>query len=104
MSQVNAYSQNGITQGDCFLPDAADLWDQFVMRHLIKKAIDKIVDGGGGYDTSNTSPMRDGTYYWGSAELSQSYAWYCTTYCASVYRSSKWNSYYVRPSLALAAA
>ena len=105
MSQVNAYSQNGITQGDCFLPDAADLWDQFVMRHLIKKAIDKIVAGGGSYTTDNTNPMRDGTYYWGSAEYSQSGAWLCSTSNAYVhYNLGKWLSIYVRPSLALAAA
>lgn len=106
MQQVNQYSSNGADHtGKCFLPDAADLWDQFVMRHLIKKAIDKIVDSATKYTTSNAYPMRDGTYYWASAEYSQNGAWYCSTFIARVdYGNGKWSSSYVRPSLALPAA
>ena len=88
----------------CFLPDGADLWDQFTQMYLIKKACDKIIAGGGGYTTGNCYPMRDGTSYWASAEYSSTNAWYCYTnnaYLGIWY--DKWGSRYVRPSFAIEA-
>ena len=85
-----------------FLPDAADLWDQFVMKYFIQKIINYVIAGGNGYTASNCASMHDGTYYWASAEYSQTHAWYCRTYGANVnYYHNKWGSLYVRPSLAL---
>lgn len=104
---VNNYTTNGITKGACFLPDGADLWDQFTMKYLIQKACNKLIAGGNGYTTSNCYSMRDGTNYWASAEYSSTNAWNCSTYNAIVYYNfsnyNKWNSSYVRPSLALTA-
>lgn len=86
-----------------FLPDTADLWDQFTMKYFIQKMIDYVIAKGNGYTSSNCSSMRDGTYYWASAEYGGTRAWICNTYgayCANW--GSKWGSGYVRPSLALA--
>lgn len=88
----------------CFLPDGADLWDQFTQKYLILKACDKINAGGGGYSTSNCYSMRDDTYYWASAEGSSTNVWFCFTYNACLdYWYNKWNSRYVRPSFAIEA-
>ena len=85
-----------------FLPDTADLWDQFTMKYFIQKIIDYVIAGGNGYTSSNCYAMRDGTYYWASAENSQTTAWVCNTGNALCgYWGGKWNSYYVRPSLAI---
>ena len=100
---VNNYSQNGISKQQCFLPDSADLWDQFTQKYLIQKACDKIISGGGGYSSSNCYSMRDGTYYWASGEGSTTRAWGCYTSNAYVIAINKWNSNYVRPSLAIKA-
>lgn len=105
MTYVNGYSDNGIEKGKCFLPDASDLWDQFTQRHLINKAINKIIAGGGGYTSDNAYPMKDGAAYWASAENSGVTAWISHTHNATVYNDygRKWVMYYVRPSLAIAA-
>ena len=105
---VNMYDLDGktatpgsVANKKCFLPDGADLWDQFTMRYLIKKARDKIISAGGGYSTSNCYPLRDGTDYWASAEYSSVNAWNCNTNYANVnYINGKWGSRYVRPSAA----
>ena len=101
---VNEYSQNGVDRQKCFLPDGADLWDQFTMKYLIQKAIDKIIAGGGGYSSSNAYSMRDDTWYWASAESSSTGAWHCNTNLARVNGwYDKWGSGYVRPSFAIEA-
>ena len=85
-----------------FLPDTADLWDQFTMKYFIQKIIDYVIAGGNGYTSSNCYAMRDGTGYWASAEYSQTVAWLCYTgnaLCGNW--DGKWISYYVRPSLAI---
>lgn len=85
-----------------FLPDGADLWDQFVMKYFIQKVINYVIANGNGYTTSNCASMRDGTVYWASAETSQTVAWGCSTNLANVYGwYIKWVSVWVRPSLAL---
>ena len=89
----------------CFLPDGADLWDQFTMKYLIQKAIDKITAGGNGYTSGNCYSMRDRTRYWASAEASSTSAWGCFTRNAGMgyWSSYKWNSGYVRCSFAIGA-
>ena len=85
-----------------FLPDAADLWDQFVMKYFIQKIINYVIAGGNGYTASNCASMRDEANYWASAEGSQTFAWSCSTLNTYVhYYYNKWVSRYVRPSLAL---
>ena len=71
------------------------------MMKIIQKIINYVIAGGNGYTASNCASMRDGTGYWASAEYSQTGAWYCDTLIAIVHRYGKWNSVYVRPSLAL---
>lgn len=100
---ANTYKQSngGNTEGQCFLPDGADLWDQFTEKYLIQRACDAIISGGGGYNSSNCYSMRDGTYYWASAELNNQQAWVCYTSSAHVNAwKSKWGGSFVRPSLA----
>ena len=102
ITYCNTYSTNGITAGTCFLPDGADLWDQFTQRHLINKATAKIISGKNGFTSSNCYPMRDGSDYWASAGYISSDAWRCGTYSAGLGASSlKWVSYYVRPAFAI---
>lgn len=102
VNYVNTYSQNGITSQTCFLPDGADLWDQFTMKYLIQSVIDKVIAGGGGYSSSNCNSMRNSTWYWASAEGNASGAWICYTYNATLNGwHFKWISSYVRPSFAL---
>ena len=99
---VCTYSANGADNQSCFLPDGADLWDQFTMKHLIQKACDKIIAGGGGFSSSNCFSMRDGAWYWASSESGSSNAWHCGTYNAHLHNwGGKWATDYVRPSLAL---
>lgn len=103
ISYCNTYN-NGVDTGTCFLPDGADLWDQFVQREMIDMSIDKVIAGGGGFTTSNCLPMRNNTWYWASAEGSSTGAWGCYTYHATVDRwNAKWVSGYVRPSFAISA-
>ena len=87
----------------CFLPDGADLWDQFTQKYLILKACDKINAGGGGYTTGNCYPIRDGSFYWTSAENVTTNAWCCRTTSALFYYSGKWVVLPVRPSFAIEA-
>ena len=94
------YSSNGTSKGQCFLPDGADLWDQFTMRNLINKACTAIISGGS-HTSSTCYPMRNGTGYWASAEYSSTNAWNCYTYYAYLNVSIKWGSGCVRPSFAI---
>ena len=106
MYDIDGKSTTPATEANkiCFLPDGADLWDQFTQMYLIKKACDKIIAGGGGYTTGNCYPMRDGTGYWASAEGSSTDAWHCSTYNALLNGwGSKWLDIYVRPSFAIEA-
>ena len=100
---VNTYSNNGMKSQICFLPDAADLWDQFVMRGLIGKGINKVIAGGNGYSSSNCYPLRENTAYLSSAEYSSTIAWSCYTNLSTLGTYGKWSSYYVRPSFAITA-
>ena len=106
---VNTYSLNGVQAQRCFLPDGADLWDQFTMKYLMQKACDAIVNGGGGYNGTNGSAeanvysLRDNAWYWCSAESSSAGAWRCNTgYAYLSGWGAKWDSYYVRGSFAIA--
>ena len=93
-----------VTNKCCFLPDGADLWDEFTQKYLIQKACDKIIAGGGGFSTSNCMSMRDSTVSWASAETSASGAWGCNTYNSYLGNwNGKWNNNYVRPSFAIEA-
>ena len=105
INYVMTYSLNGeFGAQNCFLPDGADLWDQWAMKYLMQKAIDKIIDGGGGFSSSNAYSMREGTAYWASAEGSAINAWTCGTDGSSLYNwHYKWLQYYVRPSFAITA-
>ena len=104
MYNLTSHGTGSTANKRCFLPDGADLWDQFTQKYLILKACDKIIAGGGGYTTGNCYPMRDGTYYWASAETSSTHAWRCYTLIACLYGwGSKWSSVYVRPSFAIEA-
>ena len=104
MYNLTSHGSGSVANKRCFLPDGADLWDQFTQMYLIKKACDKIIAGEGGYTTGNCYPMRDGTYYWASAEGSSTGAWYCSTTNAYLSGwSNKWSSLYVRPSFAIEA-
>ena len=88
----------------CFLPDGADLWDQFTQKYLILKACDKINAGGGGYSTSNCYSMRDGVGYLASAERNTNSVWRCSTISAALgIQGVKWIGDYVRPSFAIEA-
>ena len=104
MYNLTSHGAGSTANKRCFLPDGADLWDQFTQKYLILKACDKINAGGGGYSTSNCYSMRDGTSYWASAENSSTIAWYCYTSNAYLYIwHNKWGSGYVRPSFAIEA-
>ena len=104
MYNLTSHGSGSVANKRCFLPDGADLWDQFTQKYLILKACDKINAGGGGYSTSNCYSMRDGTYYWASAELSSTLAWFCSTNNAYLYYwYNKRDSFYVRPSFAIEA-
>ena len=104
MYNLTSHGSGSVANKRCFLPDGADLWDQFTQKYLILKACDKIIAGGGGYSTSNCYSMRDGTAYWASAEYSTNYAWYCSTDSALLKNwRNKWNSICVRPSFAIEA-
>ena len=104
MYNLTSHGSGSVANKRCFLPDGADLWDQFTQMYLIKKACDKIIAGEGGYTTGNCYPMRDGTDYWASAEGSSTVAWYCGTGRAHLYDwYGKWGSGYVRPSFAIEA-
>ena len=104
MYNLTSHGTGSTANKRCFLPDGADLWDQFTQKYLILKACDKINAGGGGYSTSNCYSMRDGTGYWASAELSSTYACCCyTNYALLSIWYLKWYSGYVRPSFAIEA-
>ena len=104
MYNLTSHGSGSAANKRCFLPDGADLWDQFTQKYLILKACDKINAGGGGYSTSNCYSMRDGAYYWASAETSSTLAWDCNTDRAYLLHwYNKWASYYVRPSFAIEA-
>ena len=104
MYNLTSHGSGSVANKRCFLPDGADLWDQFTQKYLILKACDKINAGGGGYSTSNCYSMRDGTFYWASAESSSTYAWDCYASNAGLgLWYSKWYSLYVRPSFAIEA-
>ena len=104
MYNLTSHGSGSVANKRCFLPDGADLWDQFTQKYLILKACDKINAGGGGYSNSNCYSMRDGTVYWASAELSSTSAWICYTNYAYLYGwYRKWDSSYVRPSFAIEA-
>lgn len=105
MNYVMTYSLNGeFSTQNCFLPDGADLWDQYVMKYLLQKAIDKIIDGGGGFSSSNAYSMREHTAYWASAEVSATEGWFCDTDDYLIgYWANKWTFMYVRPSFAITA-
>ena len=104
MYNLTSHGSGSVANKRCFLPDGADLWDQFTQMYLIKKACDKIIAGEGGYNTGNCYPMRDGTSYWASAEVSSTLAWFCYTTSAYLrHWYGKWYSYYVRPSFAIEA-
>lgn len=93
-----------------FFPDITDLWDQFTMKYLIQQVINKVIEvnsdrtsgttQSNGSNSGNCYSMRDGTYYWSSSEYSATVARVCYTSSASSNTNDKWNSYYVRPSLA----
>ena len=104
---VNSYNV-GINNKKGFIPDGTDLWDQFVMRSLMKKCTDKIVSEGGSniggttFSNSNCYPIRNGTYYWASPEASSTAFVGCYTLNAYVDGYNyKWGSYYVRSSFAI---
>ncbi|MCD8207098.1 MAG: leucine-rich repeat domain-containing protein [Bacteroidales bacterium] len=103
VSYANTYNTqvSAFASGDCFLPDACDLWDQFCMRDWLNDIITNriVVHETGTTGTAGT--IRTGTFYWASAESSSTGAWCCYTTSASLSNYSKWNSLYVRPSLAL---
>ena len=100
---IDTYN-SGISNKYCFMGDAADLWSQYLLYHLFKKACDKIVANGNGFTSGNCYPIRIGTWYWNSAETSQTNAWYVGTGTCYVNKwgLNKWRSGYVRPSLAFA--
>ena len=104
MYNLTSHGSGSVANKRCFLPDGADLWDQFTQMYLIKKACDKINAGGGGYSTSNCYSMRDDTLYWASAEGSSTGAWYCNTLNAGLgIWYYKWGRSSVRPSFAIEA-
>ena len=97
---IDEYSAGNAVAGDWFFPDATDLWDLFCMRGLTKNACDKII-ASGGFTTSTCYPLRDGTWYWASAESSATNSWRVPTGFGGVDSwGYKWNSGYVRASLA----
>ena len=87
-----------------FLPDAADLWDQYVQRGLMKKSFDALVSASSSKTESNCYPIKSENlyYYWSSAESTKTHAWCLSTYDASVGYLVKWqNPSFVRPSFAI---
>lgn len=87
-----------------FLPDAADLWDQYVQRGLMKKSFDALVAASSSKTDSNCYPIKPENhyYYWSSAESTATHAWCLSTYDASVGYWDKWNyPSFVRPSFAI---
>lgn len=103
VSYANTYNTTieYFNPGDCFQPDGADLWDQFVMRDWFNDIITNRIIASGTHTSSTARVMRTGTGYWPCAENSSTGAWACATHTATVSTGSKWNNYYVRPSLAL---
>lgn len=87
-----------------FLPDAADLWDQYVQRGLMKKSFGALVAASSSKTESNCYPIKPENhyYYWSSAESTKTHVWCLSTYDASVGYLGKWHSpSFVRPSFAI---
>ena len=98
-----------MTNAKKFLPDASDLYDQYVQHGLINAAMKNIIskttnaiDGNGPFTGANCYPLKLGLYYWTSAEADAMNAWYLATSYARPYSwYGKWFNCYVRPSFAI---
>lgn len=101
MTMCHSYT-NGLEEGTCYLPDASELWDQACLItfffHIMKVIIERSAD----HTSNNTYPLRLGTYYWASPEVSETDAWDCRTdYMYVGNWNGKWGWYYVRAAFAL---
>ena len=94
----NEYKTEGTESGDWFFPSTGEVLHTCRYLYMVNVAIAKIREL---FPNMEVKEFTYGTYYWASAEYSQAFAWYCNTGNAGVYYNSKWNSNYVRPSLAL---
>jgi len=101
LSQYPAFQycvKYGVGNHKWHLPDIGELWQMIHYNMLaINFTIHKLVEKG-----IYVCPILDATWYWASAEYSQASAWYCNANDSGVgYYYTKWDSRYVRPSLAI---
>lgn len=93
-----SYSIEGTKKGDWVFDSSGEVLQVIRNAYIINVTIDKI-------NMVNSNIKADkiifGSFYWASAENSQTGAWACYTGYVHCYWSSKWNSHYVRPSLAI---
>lgn len=99
ISAVHTRNEN-IPNVKKFLPDSADLWDQYVQRGLINVAMEMIKEKAG-LNSTNCYPLRLGTYYWSSAEHNVLFAWNCELKNATIGANNKTTENFVRPSFAI---
>ena len=99
ISAVHTRNEN-IPNVKKFLPDSADLWDQYVQRGLINVAMEMIKEKAG-LNSTNCYPLRLGTYYWSSAEYNGLFAWNCESKNATIAYYNKTTENFVRPSFAI---
>lgn len=86
------YKTKGTESGDWYLPSTGEL-------HKIYNMNMDVINYS--FFIMGTTLIKDGTIYWASAEGSSMNAWRYSTHHAYLYNWYKWNSYYVRPSLAI---
>lgn len=94
-----SYSIEGTKKGDWVFDSSGEVLQVIRNAYIINVTIDKI-------NMVNSNIKADkiifASFYWASAETSQANAWYCSTDNADCYYGyTKWNIYYVRPSLAI---
>lgn len=98
ISAVHTRNEN-IPNVKKFLPDAADLWDQYVQRGLINVAMEMIKKKAG-LNSTNCYPLKI-SYYWSSAEYNVLFAWNCESQYATINGVNKTSENLVRPSFAI---
>ena len=94
------YETKGTKKGDWVFGSIGEVLQTVRNAYLINRSIEKLNEVKG--DCGYADEIIFGTFYWASTEYARLYVWNCYTYGAVCNEwHHKWDSHYVRPSLAL---